>query len=62
MPLPDPISLKIQLPISKSATAAHAFDPVVLAGAEVVILRQGKGAAANLSGGPLQFAPSPSRS
>ena len=62
MPLPDPIPLKIQSPLSKSATAAHPFDPVLLAGAEVVILRQGKGAAANLSDGPLQFAPSPSRS
>ena len=61
-PRPDPIPLKIQSPNSKSATAAHPFDPVLLAGAEVVILRQGKGAAANLSDGPLQFAPSPSRS
>ena len=63
MPLPNPIPLKIRSPNGKSATAALAFGPVLLAGAEVVILRQGKGAAAaNLSDSPLQFAPSPSRS
>ena len=63
MRLPDSPPLKIPSPISKSATAAHAFDARLLAGAEVVILRQGKSAAAaNLSDSPLQFAPSPSRS
>jgi hypothetical protein len=62
MPLSDPTHLKIRSPNSKSATAAHAFGPVLLAGAEVVILRQGKSAAANLRDGSLQFAPSPSRS
>jgi len=61
-PLSNPIPLKIQFPNSKSATAAHSFGPVLLAGAEVVILRQGKSAAANLSDGSLQFAPSPSHS
>jgi hypothetical protein len=62
MPLPNPIPLKIRSPNGKSATAALAFGPVLLAGAEVVILRQGKSAAANLRDGSLQFAPSPSRS
>lgn len=44
-----------------SPLAAHAYGPVLLAGAEVITLRQGKGAQANINDGSLQFAPSPSR-
>jgi hypothetical protein len=41
--------------------AAHGYGPVLLAGAEVIELRQGKGAAAQINGGAVQLAPSPSR-
>lgn len=44
-----------------SAFAAHGYGPVMLAGAEVYALRQGKGADANINDSSLQFAPSPSR-
>ena len=44
-----------------SVYAAHAYGPVLLAGAEMITLRQGKGAQANINDGSLQFAPSPSR-
>jgi rhamnogalacturonyl hydrolase YesR len=44
-----------------SVLAAHGYGPVLLAGAEVLALRQGLGAAANLNDGSVQFAPSPSR-
>ena len=44
-----------------SVFAAHGYGPVLLAGAEVLTLRQGKGAAANINDSSLQFAPSPSR-
>ena len=44
-----------------SVFAAHGYGPVLLAGAEVIELRRGKGAAAQINGGAVQFAPSPSR-
>jgi unsaturated rhamnogalacturonyl hydrolase len=44
-----------------SVFAAHGYGPVLLAGAEVMALRQGKGAPAAVSDGAVQFAPSPSR-
>ena len=44
-----------------SPLAAHAYGPVLLAGAEVLSLRKGKGAQANINDGSMQFAPSPSR-
>ncbi|MDI1336331.1 MAG: glycoside hydrolase family 88 protein [Lacunisphaera sp.] len=44
-----------------SVYAAHAYGPVLLAGAELLALRSGKGAAANVSDGAVQFAPSPAR-
>lgn len=44
-----------------SIHAAHGYGPVLLAGAEVLALRQGLGAAANINDGSVQFAPSPSR-
>jgi unsaturated rhamnogalacturonyl hydrolase len=44
-----------------SVFAAHGYGPVLLAGAEVLTLRQGKGAAANINDSSVQFAPSPSR-
>jgi unsaturated rhamnogalacturonyl hydrolase len=44
-----------------SVYAAHAYGPVLLAGAEMITLRQGKGAAANVNDSSVQFAPSPSR-
>ncbi|HWA24174.1 MAG TPA: glycoside hydrolase family 88 protein [Lacunisphaera sp.] len=44
-----------------SVYAAHSYGPVLLAGAEVLLLRQGKGAAANINDSSVQFAPSPSR-
>ncbi len=44
-----------------SVYAAHGYGPVLLAGAEVLTLRQGKGAAANINDSSVQFAPSPSR-
>jgi unsaturated rhamnogalacturonyl hydrolase len=44
-----------------STLAAHGYGPVLLAGAEMIALRRGQGAAAQISGGAVQFAPSPSR-
>jgi len=44
-----------------SVFAAHGYGPVLLAGAEVLTLRQGRGAQANINDSSLQFAPSPSR-
>ena len=44
-----------------SPHAAHGYGPVLLAGAEMIMLRRGLGAAATVSDGSLQFAPSPSR-
>jgi len=44
-----------------SVLAAHGYGPVLLAGAEVLTLRQGRGAQANVNDGSVQFAPSPSR-
>jgi len=44
-----------------SPFAAHGYGPVLLAGAEVLTLRNGKGAAANINDSSVQFAPSPSR-
>ena len=44
-----------------SVYAAHSYGPVLLAGAEVLLLRQGKGTAANINDSSVQFAPSPSR-
>jgi rhamnogalacturonyl hydrolase YesR len=44
-----------------SAMAAHGYGPVLLAGAEVLTLRQGRGAQANINDGSVQFAASPSR-
>lgn len=44
-----------------SVYAAHGYGPVLLAGAEMITLRQGKGAAANVNDASVQFAPSPSR-
>lgn len=44
-----------------SVFAAHGYGPVLLAGAEVLTLRQGRGAAANINDSSVQFAPSPSR-
>jgi len=44
-----------------SVFAAHGYGPVLLAGAEVMALRQGKGAPAAVSDGAVQFAPAPSR-
>lgn len=44
-----------------SVFAAHGYGPVLLAGAEVIALRQGKGSAAQINGGAVQLAPSPSR-
>jgi rhamnogalacturonyl hydrolase YesR len=43
-----------------SVYAAHGYGPVLLAGAEVLLLRQGKGASANINDSSVQFAPSPS--
>jgi unsaturated rhamnogalacturonyl hydrolase len=44
-----------------SVHAAHGYGPVLLAGAEVLLLRQGLGAKAEVNDGSAQFAPSPSR-
>lgn len=44
-----------------SPYAAHGYGPVLLAGAEMITLRQGKGSQANVNDGSVQFAPSPSR-
>jgi unsaturated rhamnogalacturonyl hydrolase len=41
--------------------AAHGYGPVLLAGAEMITLRKGKGAQALISDGAIQLAPSPSR-
>ncbi len=43
-----------------SPFAAHSYGPVLLAGAETLLLRQGKGAVANINDSSVQFAPSPS--
>jgi len=43
-----------------SVYAAHSYGPVLLAGAEALLLRQGKGAAANINDSSVQFAQSPS--
>ena len=44
-----------------SVHAAHGYGPVLLAGAEMITFRNGKGAAAQINGGAVQLAPSPSR-
>ena len=44
-----------------SVYAAHGYGPVLLAGAEMITLRNGSGAEAAVSDGAVQFAPSPSR-
>ena len=44
-----------------SVFAAHAYGPVLLAGAEMLVLRRGAGAPAAISDGAVQFAPSPAR-
>ena len=44
-----------------SVFAAHGYGPVLLAGAEMIELRRGKAAAAQINGGGVQLAPSPSR-
>ena len=44
-----------------SVYAAHAYGPVLLAGAEVIALRQGKGAAAGINDSAVQYAPPPTR-
>jgi rhamnogalacturonyl hydrolase YesR len=44
-----------------SVFAAHGYGPVLLAGAEMIELRRGKGSAAQINGGAVQLAPSPSR-
>ncbi len=44
-----------------SPFAAHGYGPVLLAGAEMLTLRQGKGAVANINDSSVQFAPTPSR-
>lgn len=43
-----------------SVYAAHGYGPVLLAGAEMITLRQGKGATANINDSSVQFAPTPS--
>ena len=44
-----------------SVHAAHGYGPVLLAGAEMITLREGLGAKAEVSDGAVQFAPSPSQ-
>lgn len=44
-----------------SVFAAHGYGPVLLAGAEMITLRKGKGSEAQVSDGAVQFEPSPSR-
>jgi rhamnogalacturonyl hydrolase YesR len=44
-----------------SVYAAHGYGPVLLAGAEMITLRQGKGAKADVSDGGVHFEPSASR-
>ncbi|HET7536062.1 MAG TPA: glycoside hydrolase family 88 protein, partial [Candidatus Didemnitutus sp.] len=44
-----------------SVYAAHGYGPVLLAGAEMIALRKGVGATANVNDGSVQFTPSPSR-
>src|SRR5436190_23175496 len=43
-----------------SVYAAHGYGPLLLAGAEMIALRRGPGAAAAAADGSVQFAPSPS--
>ncbi len=42
-----------------SVYAAHAYGPVLLAGAEVIALRQGRGASAGINDSAVHFAPPP---
>jgi unsaturated rhamnogalacturonyl hydrolase len=42
-----------------SVFAAHGYGPILLAGAEMILLRQGKGHQALVSDGAVQFAPRP---
>jgi rhamnogalacturonyl hydrolase YesR len=44
-----------------SVFAAHGYGPVLLAGAEMITFRQGKGAQAQINGGAVQMMASPSR-
>jgi rhamnogalacturonyl hydrolase YesR len=44
-----------------SVYAAHGYGPVLLAGAEMLVLRNGKGAVANINDGSVQFAPPAAR-
>jgi unsaturated rhamnogalacturonyl hydrolase len=44
-----------------SVYAAHGYGPVLLAGAEMITFREGKGAQLNINDGSVQAAPSPSR-
>ena len=44
-----------------SVYAAHGYGPVLLAGAEMIALRQGRGQQLAIGDGGLQFGPSPSR-
>ena len=44
-----------------SVHAAHGYGPVLLAGAEMITLREGRGVKAEVSDGAVQFAPSPSQ-
>ncbi len=44
-----------------SVYAAHGYGPVLLAGAEMIALRKGPGAQANVNDGSVQFGPTPSR-
>ena len=44
-----------------SVHAAHCYGPTLLAGAEMIELRQNQGAQASAADGSVQFAPSPSR-
>lgn len=44
-----------------SVYAAHGYGPVLLAGAEMIALRQGKGTKLGVNDGSMQFTPSPSR-
>ena len=44
-----------------SVFAAHGYGPVLLAGAEMIVLRKNDGAKQSISDGGLHFAPSASR-
>jgi len=44
-----------------SVFAAHGYGPVLLAGAEMITLREAKGSKADVSDGAVQFAPPPAR-